>query len=81
MEDLDRREQFIYDQQGAIIKAVQDGIEQGIEQGREQGREQGMREKAIAIARQLISQLDNEMISQVTGLSVEEVQNLRSGDS
>ncbi len=85
MEDLDRREQFIYDQQGAIIKAVQDGIEQGIEQGREQG----MREKAIAIARQLISQLDNTMISQVTGLSVEEVQNLReaklsrreSGDS
>jgi predicted transposase/invertase (TIGR01784 family) len=77
VEDLDRREQFIYDQQGAIIKAVQDGIEQGIEQGREQG----MRFKAIAIARQLISQLDNAMISQVTGLSVEEVQNLRSGDS
>jgi ribosomal protein L10 len=40
-----------------------------------------MGEKAIAIARQLISQLDNAMISQVTGLSVEEVQNLRSGDS
>ncbi|MEK0183166.1 Rpn family recombination-promoting nuclease/putative transposase, partial [Microcoleus anatoxicus] len=33
LEDLDRREQFIYDQQGAIIKAVQEGIEQGIEQG------------------------------------------------
>jgi predicted transposase/invertase (TIGR01784 family) len=77
VEDLDRREQFIYDQQGAIIKAVQGGIEQGIEQGREEG----MRFKAIAIARQLISQLDNAMISQVTGLSVEEVQNLRSGDS
>jgi hypothetical protein len=72
VEDLDRREQFIYDQQGAIIKAVQDGIEQG--------REEGMREKAIAIARQLISQLDNAMISQVTGLSLEDVQNLRSGD-
>lgn len=77
VEDLDRREQFIYDQQGAIIKAVQEGIEQG------------MREKAIAIARQLLSQLDNATISQVTGLSVEDVQNLReaklspreSGDS
>jgi predicted transposase/invertase (TIGR01784 family) len=77
VEDLDRREQFIYDQQGAIIKAVQDGREQGIEQGREEG----MRFKAIAIAKQLISQLDNAMISQVTGLTVEEVQNLRSGDS
>ena len=82
--DLDRREQFIYDQQGAIIKASREGIEQGreegIEQGREEGREEGMREKAIAIARQLLSQLDNDTISQVTGLSVEEVQNLR-GDS
>ena len=82
--DLDRREQFIYDQQGAIIKASREGIEQGreegIEQGREEGREEGMREKAIAIARQLLSQLDNAAISQVTGLTVEDVQNLR-GDS
>ena len=76
VEDLDRREQFIYDQQGAIIKAVQDGIEQGIEQGREQG----MRFKAIAIARQLLSGLDDETISQTTGLSVENVRNLRSNE-
>lgn len=72
LEDLDRREQFIYDQQGAIIKAVQEGIEQG--------REEGKREEKLAIARQLLSQLDNATISQVTGLSVEDVQNLR-GDS
>jgi predicted transposase/invertase (TIGR01784 family) len=70
LEDLDRREQFIHDQQGAIIKATQEGIEQGIEQG--------MREKAIAIARQLLARLDNETISQTTGLSLEDVQNLRS---
>jgi predicted transposase/invertase (TIGR01784 family) len=70
LEDLDRREQFIYDQQGAIIKATQEGIEQGIEQGK--------REKAIAIARQLLARLDNETISQITGLSLEDVQNLRS---
>ncbi|XZN98861.1 MAG: Rpn family recombination-promoting nuclease/putative transposase [Microcoleus sp.] len=73
LEDLDRREQFIYDQQGAIIKAVQEGIEQGIEQG--------MREKTIAIAQQLLSRLDDQTISQTTGLSVEDVRNLRSGDS
>ena len=73
VEDLDRREQFIYDQQGAIIKAVQEG--------REEGREEGMREKAIAIAQQLLARLDNVTISQVTGLSVEDVQNLRSGNS
>jgi len=70
LEDLDRREQFIYDQQGAIIKAVQEGIEQG--------REEGMREKAIAIAQQLLSRLDDRTISETTGLSVEDVRNLRS---
>jgi peroxiredoxin len=37
------REQFIYDQQGAILKAS------------EEAREEGMREKAIAIARQVRS--------------------------
>ncbi|MEZ2302195.1 MAG: Rpn family recombination-promoting nuclease/putative transposase [Microcoleus sp.] len=73
LEDLDRIEQFIYDQQGAIIKAVQEGIKQGIEQG--------MREKTIAIAQQLLSRLDDRTISQTTGLSVEDVRNLRSGDS
>ncbi|MEG3973785.1 transposase, partial [Microcoleus sp. herbarium8] len=43
--------------------------------------EQGKRLEKLAIARQLLSQLDNATISQVTGLSVEDVQNLRSGDS
>ncbi|MCC3413120.1 MULTISPECIES: Rpn family recombination-promoting nuclease/putative transposase [unclassified Microcoleus] len=74
--DLDKREQFIYDQQGAIIKSLNEGIKQGIEQGIEQGK----REEKLAIARQLLSQLDNDKISQVTGLTVEDVQNLR-GDS
>ena len=78
--DLDRREQFIYDQQGAIMKASLEGIEQGIEQGREEGIEQGKRFEKLAIAQQLLSQLDNAKISQVTGLSVEDVENLR-GDS
>ena len=70
LEDLERREMFIYDQQGAILKAAQES--------REEGREEGMREKAIAIARQLLDRLDDETISQTTGLSLEEVQRLLS---
>jgi predicted transposase/invertase (TIGR01784 family) len=69
LEDLDRREQFIYDQQGAIIKAS------------EEGREEGKREEKLAIARQLLARLDDETISQTTGLSLEDVRNLRSIDS
>ena len=72
--DLERREQFIYDQQGAIMKAALEAREEG----REEGIEEGMRAKAIAIARQLLSRLDDETISQTTGLSVEDVRNLRS---
>jgi predicted transposase/invertase (TIGR01784 family) len=84
VEDLERREQFIYDQQGAIIKAAQEareeGRQEGKEEGREEGREEGMREKALAIARQLLARLDNETISQITGLSIEEIGNLRSNE-
>ena len=36
-----------------------------------------MRSKAIAIARQLLSRLDDDTISQITGLTVDRVQNLR----
>jgi hypothetical protein len=51
-------------------------LEQGLEQGLEQVLEQGRREQAIAIARQLRSILDVETISQTTGLSIAEIQNL-----
>lgn len=72
LEYLERRELFIYDQQGAILKAAQEGIEQGIERGR--------REEKLAIARQLLLRLDDATISQITGLSLEDVLNLRASN-
>jgi predicted transposase/invertase (TIGR01784 family) len=85
--DLEEREMFILDQQGVLLKGIEKGIAQGREQGiaerREEGREEGlalgMREKALEIARQLLNVLDNQTISQTTGLSVEDIQNLREG--
>ncbi|MEG3967238.1 Rpn family recombination-promoting nuclease/putative transposase [Microcoleus sp. T2B6] len=76
VEVLERREQFIHDQQGAIIKAFEEARQAGIQEAREERK----REETLAIAQQLLSQLDNATLSQVTGLSVEDVQNLR-GDS
>ncbi|MCC3435119.1 MAG: Rpn family recombination-promoting nuclease/putative transposase [Oscillatoriales cyanobacterium] len=76
VEVYERKEQFIHDQQGAIIKAVEEARQAGIQAAREQRK----REETLAIAQQLLSQLDNGAIAQVTGLSVEDVQNLR-GDS
>jgi predicted transposase/invertase (TIGR01784 family) len=83
--DLEEREMFILDQQGVLLKGIEKGIaqgrEQGIAEGREEGPEEGlalgMREKALEIARQLLNVLDNQTISQTTGLSVEDIQNLR----
>jgi predicted transposase/invertase (TIGR01784 family) len=71
--DLEARERYILDQQGILRK----GIEEGLAQGREEGLALGMREKALEIARQLLTVLDNQTISQTTGLSVEDIQNLR----
>lgn len=65
LEDLERREMFIYDQQGAIALGRQEGIEQGIEQGKRD------------IARNLLGQLNDEAIAQATGLSLEAVIALR----
>ncbi len=67
--DLEARERYILDQQGILRK--------GIEEAMQQGMQQGMREKALEIARQLLNVLDNQTISQTTGLSVEDIQSLR----
>lgn len=81
LSDLEARERYILDQQGISRKGIEESREQGREQGREEGREEGlalgMREKALEIARQLLNVLDNQTISQTTGLSVEDIQKLR----
>jgi len=81
LKDLEDRERYILDQQGISRKGIEEGREEGREQGIEQGIEQGlalgMREKALEIARQLLNVLDDRTISQTTGLSVEDIQNLR----
>jgi len=60
---------FIEDQRNLILR--------GKQEGREEGRQEGMREKALEIARQLLDVLDNQTISQKTGLSLEDIQRLR----
>ncbi|MGV0024964.1 Rpn family recombination-promoting nuclease/putative transposase [Phormidesmis priestleyi] len=68
LEILEQQTMFIHDGKNAIRKAEQDGILIGMEQGK--------REAAIAIAHDLLDILDVETISQKTGLSVAEIQNL-----
>ena len=58
LDDLQKREIWIYDQRNAIIKAVNQAVKQ----------------KQVEIARRLLDVLDEETVSQTTGLSLEAVQ-------
>ncbi|HBW90514.1 MAG TPA: transposase, partial [Cyanobacteria bacterium UBA11149] len=42
-----------------------------------EGKAEGKKEEKLEIARKSLALLDNETISQITGLTVDEVQNLR----
>ena len=72
-ETIDRVEQI----ETALNKGRKEGIEQGIEQGIQQGIQQGRKEQKIVIAKNLLDVLDNKTIALKTGLSEEEIEELR----
>ena len=60
-----------------IEKGIQEGIEKGIQEGIEKGIQEGRREEQIAIARSFKNAgIDIKIISDNTGLSIEEVSKL-----
>ncbi len=89
LDDQEKSEFFIQDQQGAVTKAVkkavkesleqglQQGLEQGLQQGLEQGLQQGLQQKAYEIARKMLGVLDDQAIANMTGLTLEELKLLR----
>jgi len=79
--ELEKQEIYIHDQRNAIKRALRQGREEGREQGKKEGREEGKKEAKLEIAQQLLNVLDAELISQKTGLSLEEIQKLRKGTS
>ena len=56
---------------------LESALERGFEQGMEKGRKDGEKNKAIAIAKNLLDILDDKTIALKTGLSVNEVSKLR----
>ena len=63
----------------ATKKSLEQGLEQGLEKGLEQGLEKGKQEEKIIIAKNAILQgATNEFIVIITGLSIEEIENLRT---
>ena len=63
----------------AIDEAREEGLEQGLAQGLEQGLEQGRNEERLQLIRKMISRgMTPELISNMTGLSIEEIESLLS---
>jgi hypothetical protein len=60
-----------------LYRREQEGIKVGREEGIKVGREEGKREQSLTIARGMLPVLDDVAISQITGLSIAEVQQLR----
>ena len=90
----ERREMFIQDQRGALTKALSQGLEQGLAKGKAEGKvegkaegiaegiekgiEKGKQEEKLNIAHSLLSLMDDDAIAKITGLSIENVRQLRN---
>jgi predicted transposase/invertase (TIGR01784 family) len=69
LDELEHQLIFIQDQRGAISFAAKQGLEQGLEQG--------TRTTQVTIAQNLLATMDDASVSQATGLSIDEVKQLR----
>ena len=77
-ERYEKRRESRLNEVSALSYAEEKGIQKGIEEGVKQGLEQGAKQRNIEIAKNLIQNgLDNELVSKSTGLSIEEVEELR----
>jgi predicted transposase/invertase (TIGR01784 family) len=70
---VERQLMYIQDQRGALTYATRVSKEEG----RKEGREDGGKDMQRLIAQRLLPTLDDETISQTTGLSLEEIRSLR----
>ena len=63
----------------AIDEAREEGLVQGMEQGLEKGLEQGRNEERLQLIRKMVSRgMTPELISDMTGLSLEEIETILS---
>ena len=77
MEVYNARDAFLYGQTIMLKREREEGIQEGIEKGIQKGIQEGRREEQINIARSFKNAgIDIKIISENTGLSVEEINKL-----
>ena len=85
LEQLEKQEMKLWDVEGQLDYARQEGREEGIEEGLQQGREEGIEEgeqrAKLQIAREMLKTIAPETVSHMTGLSVEILRDLENEES
>ncbi len=77
LDALEQQEFFVRDMNRLVEIAEQKAKEKGKKEGKEEGKKEGKREKAIEIAIQFLDIVADEIISEKTGLTLDEVRKLR----
>ena len=78
LDALENKEFFVGSMSRTLKMATQQAEKRGMERGREDGLQEGRQEGIKTVARQLLDVLDDDTISQKTGLTVDEVRQLRN---
>ncbi|WP_300713746.1 Rpn family recombination-promoting nuclease/putative transposase, partial [uncultured Brachyspira sp.] len=81
MMEYEKKEAYLYGNQIMLAEerrlGKEEGIKEGIEKGIERGKEEGIKETQISMARNMKKdEVDFNIISKYTGLSIEEIENL-----
>lgn len=76
LDELEHQQMFIYDQRGVLVYGVRVGLEKMMQEAVEKSPDDIQR----SFAQNLLAIFGNRMISQITGLSLEDVESLRSPD-
>ena len=74
MMEYEKKELYQYDKQISLEDKRREGIREGMKKGIEKGKLEGEKNKAISMAKTMKSKnMDINLISEITGLSIEEI--------
>ena len=77
MSEYEKKEIYQYDKQITLKEERQEGIKEGIKKGKLEGIKEGEKNKAISMAKSMKAKnMDINLISEITGLTIEEVNKL-----
>ncbi len=77
MMEYEKKEAYLYGNQIMLDEERRLGIEEGIKKGKEEGIKEGIKENQILTAKNMKKEnIDINIISKITGLSIQEIENL-----